>query len=114
GGAGLGIREGLGGLPLGGGFRVATRVGLATGEVMVDVAAAHDGGVGMVSGSVVNTASRLQAYAPQDTVVVCAATRDATERAIAYQELPPAVVSGKSRPLDIYRALHPQHALVLC
>jgi adenylate cyclase len=112
--AGLGIQEALRGLPLGGRFRVATRVGLATGEVMVDLDSAHDGGVGMVSGSVVNTASRLQAYAPQDTVVVCAATRDATERSIAYQELPPAVVSGKSQPVDLYRALHPQHALVLC
>jgi adenylate cyclase len=112
--AGLEIQEALRGLRLGGRFHVSTRVGLATGAVIVDLDATHDGGVGMVSGSVVNTAARLQAYAPQDTVVVCQATRDATDRSIAYQELPPAVLSGKSRPVDLFRALHPQRAMVLC
>jgi class 3 adenylate cyclase len=66
----------------------------------------------MVSGSVVSTAARLQAYAPHDTVVVCAATREATDTAIAYQELPPVAVAGKPYPLDLWRALHPQTAKV--
>jgi len=55
----------------------------------------------------VNTAARLQAYAPHDTVVVCSHTREATDELIAYQELPPVRVSGKPRPLDLYRALQP-------
>ena len=38
-------------------------------------------GTAMISGSVVSTASRLQAYAPHDTVVVCAATRAVTDDA---------------------------------
>ena len=112
--SGLAIQRVLRGRALGGRFRVATRVGLATGDVMVDVRAARDGGYGMVSGSVVNTAARLQAYAPHDTVVVCAATREITDRTIAYQELPPVSVAGKPYPLELARALHPQSALVLC
>ena len=109
--AGLEIQEALRGLRLGGRFEVRTRVGLATGDVIVDLAAARDGGFGMVSGSVVSTASRLQAYAPHDTVVVCAATREVTDEPIAYQELPPVAVAGKPFPGSV-RALHPQGALV--
>ena len=65
----------------------------------------------MVSGSVVSTAARLQAYAPHDTVVVCASTQAVTDELIAYQELPPVRVAGKPYPLDIWRALQPQRVL---
>ncbi|GLY95831.1 hypothetical protein Acsp02_30860 [Actinoplanes sp. NBRC 103695] len=80
-------------------------MGVATGEVMVDVAAARDGGFGMISGSVVTTAARLQAYAPHDTVVVDDATRACSDRRTAYQELPPVLLAGRSRPVDLFRAL---------
>jgi class 3 adenylate cyclase len=106
--AGLSVQEALRGRLLAGRFPVRTRVGLATGEVIVDTLAAFDGGYGMISGSVVSTASRLQAYAPHDTVVVCSATREITDALIAYQELPPVSVPGKSYPLDLWRALQPQ------
>ena len=108
--AGLAVQAALRGRRLAGRFGVRTRVGVATGDVMVDEQAARDGGFGMVSGSVVSTAARLQAYAPHDTVVVCAATRDATDSAVAYQELPPVAMAGKPRPVDLWRALHPQAA----
>ncbi|GIE33047.1 hypothetical protein Ait01nite_060920 [Actinoplanes italicus] len=106
--AGLSVQEALRGRLLAGRFPVRTRVGLATGEVIVDPMAAFDGGHGMISGSVVSTAARLQAYAPHDTVVVCSATRDVTDALIAYQELPPVSVPGKSYPLDLFRALQRQ------
>jgi len=41
--------------------------------------------------------------------VVCSATRMVTDELIAYQELPPVRVAGKPYPLDLWRALHPQH-----
>jgi adenylate cyclase len=106
--AGLSVQETLRGHLLAGRFPVRTRVGLATGEVIVDPMAAFDGGHAMISGSVVNTAARLQAYAPYDTVVVCSVTRGMTDSLIAYQELPPVVVPGKSYALDLWRALAPQ------
>ena len=108
---GLSVQEALRGQLLAGRFAVRTRAGLATGDVIVDLAAARDYGHGMISGSVVNTAARLQAYAPHDTVVVCSATRQLTGGQIAYQEMPPVRVTGKSYPLDLWRALQPQVAL---
>ena len=110
--AGLLSQEALRGRLLAGRHTVRTRVGLATGDVIVDLDAARDGGHGMVSGNVVSTAARLQAYAPHDTVVVCAETRRVTDELIAYQELPPVSVAGKPYPLDLARALHPQGALL--
>jgi class 3 adenylate cyclase len=109
---GLSVQEALRGQLLAGRFAVRTRVGLATGDVIVDLAAARDFGHGMVSGSVVSTAARLQAYAPHDTVVVCAATQAVTDELIAYQELPPVRVAGKPYPLDLWRALQPQRVPV--
>ena len=109
--AGLSVQEALRGQLLAGRFAIRTRVGLATGDVIVDVAAAREFGHGMVSGSVVSTAARLQAYAPHDTVVVCAATRAITGELIAYQEMPPVRVAGKPYPLDLWRALQPQRVL---
>jgi adenylate cyclase len=108
---GLSVQEALRGQLLAGRFAVRTRVGLATGDVIVDLAATRDYGYGMVSGNVVATAARLQAYAPHDTVVVCAATQAVTGELIAYQEMPPVRVAGKPYPLDLWRALQPQGAL---
>ncbi|GAA2539811.1 hypothetical protein GCM10010435_03940 [Winogradskya consettensis] len=110
--AGLLVQESLRGRLLSGRYAVKTRVGLATGTAMVDLEAARDGGYGMVSGSVVATASRLQAYAPHDTVVVCAATQQASADAVDYQELPPVSVHGKQSPVELWRALHPRNAAV--
>jgi class 3 adenylate cyclase len=108
---GLSVQEALRGLLLAGRFAVRTRVGLATGDVIVDLTATREYGYGMISGSVVSTAARLQAYAPHDTVVVCAATREVTQEFIAYQEMPPVRVPGKSYPLDLFRALQPRRFL---
>jgi adenylate cyclase len=110
--AGLSVQETLRGQLLAGRFPIRTRVGLATGDVIVDVPAAREFGHGMIAGSVVSTAARLQAYAPHDTVVVCAATQAITGELIAYQEMPPVRVAGKPYPLDLWRALQPQ--LMLC
>jgi len=109
--AGLSVQEALRGQLLAGRFAIRTRVGLATGDVIVDLAAAREFGHGMVSGSVVSTAARLQAYAPHDTVVVCAATQAVSGELIAYQEMPPVRVAGKPYPLDIWRALQPRQVL---
>jgi adenylate cyclase len=110
--AGMEVQDALRGRRLAGRFPVRTRVGLATGDVIIDTVVMRDGGFGMISGSVVSTAARLQAYAPHGTVVVDDATRGWTDESIAYQELPPVAVVGKPQPLGLWRALHPQ--TVLC
>src|SRR5215208_1897446 len=80
---------------------LAVRVGITTGEVLVDLApgAATEG----VVGDVVNTASRLQGVAPAGGVVVGEATFRATRRLFDYQELGAVQVKGKADPVPIWR-----------
>jgi len=81
------------------------RVGVATGEALVDLAALHDGGQALVAGDVVNTASRLQAHAPPGGVLVSAATWRASADQISYTEQPPLSVRGKAASLRTWLAL---------
>lgn len=83
------------------------RVGVATGEALVDVAAAHDGGQAIVAGDVVNTASRLQSVAPPGGVLVCGPTYALTRDGIGYEERPPITLRGRSTPTEVWLALRP-------
>ncbi|GLY22191.1 adenylate/guanylate cyclase domain-containing protein [Micromonospora sp. NBRC 101691] len=103
-GAGLEIQRVLDGRRLDCGTVVRLRVGVATGEAVVDLAAARDAGHGAVSGAVVTLAARLQEHAPRGTVIVCAATRRATADLIGYRDLPPASMAGKPAPVPVWRA----------
>jgi class 3 adenylate cyclase/predicted ATPase len=85
--------------------RFTFRVGIATGEALVDVAAAHDGGQAIAAGDVVNSGSRLQAIAPPGGVYVDAATFTATSSDIEYEERPPVLLRGRSQPSPVWLAL---------
>ncbi|SCL33549.1 Adenylate cyclase, class 3 [Micromonospora rhizosphaerae] len=89
------------------GTRLRVRVGVATGEALVDVAGTRDGGHGMASGAVITTAARLQQYAPPGGVVVCAATRRATAGLVEQRPLASMAVAGKAMPLDVWRVTGP-------
>src|SRR5205085_652623 len=103
--AGLDMQRELDDRPLAGRYRMRVRVGVATGEALVDLAAAHNSGEAMVSGDVVATAARLQALAPDGGVLVSAATRRATTGSVRYAEPPRQVtIAGKSRPATVYLA----------
>ncbi len=81
------------------------RVGIATGEALVDVAAARDGGQAIVAGDVVNTASRLQLEAPSGGVLVDAATHAATRTEIRYVPQSPLTLRGRTTPSEVWLAL---------
>ncbi|AVT33753.1 adenylate/guanylate cyclase domain-containing protein [Plantactinospora sp. BC1] len=83
------------------------RVGVATGEALVDVAAARDGGQAIVAGDVVNTASRMQSVAPPGGVLVCGTTYALTRDAIRYSEQAPVTLRGRSSPTEVWLALAP-------
>lgn len=85
------------------GTRLRVRVGVATGEVLVDLAGTRDGGHGAASGAVITTAARLQEYAPPGGVVVCAATRRAVAGLVEQRPLAAMAVAGKAQPLDVWR-----------
>src|SRR5688572_9419130 len=81
------------------------RVGINTGEAVVVLGARPEEGEGIVTGDVVNTASRLQGAAPVNGVAVSETTFRATERIFDFEELEPVSVKGKAEPLALYRPL---------
>jgi class 3 adenylate cyclase/tetratricopeptide (TPR) repeat protein len=81
------------------------RIGITTGEALVSLAAGAEARMGMVAGDVVNTASRLEAAAPVDGILVDETTFRATERSIRYREHEPILAKGKTRPIPVWEAL---------
>ena len=83
------------------------RVGINTGEVLVDLGARPELGEPFVTGTVVNSAARLQASAPVGAVVVGEPTYRATSRVFAYEALEPVAAKGLSTPLARWQAGEP-------
>ncbi|HEV7897874.1 MAG TPA: adenylate/guanylate cyclase domain-containing protein [Planosporangium sp.] len=103
--AGLDLQRALDERPLAGRYPMRARVGIATGEALVDLAAVRNAGEAMVSGDVVATASRLQTHAPDGGVLVAAPTRRATVGSIRYADPPRRVsLAGKSQPMEVWLA----------
>ena len=81
------------------------RIAVNTGEAVVALDARSAEGEALVAGDVVNTASRLQAGAPVDGILVGETTFRATERAIEYAEGEPVSAKGKADPIPAWEAL---------
>jgi class 3 adenylate cyclase/tetratricopeptide (TPR) repeat protein len=90
------------------GLELQVRLGIDTGEAVVALGARPEQGEGIVTGDVVNTASRLQGAAPVSGIAVSEQTYRATERLFDYEELPAVEVKGKTSPLALYRPLAPR------
>src|SRR4029077_6041416 len=86
------------------GLDLRFRIGINTGEAVVALGARPERGEGMVTGDVVNTASRLQTSAPLGAVVVGETTYEVTRTLFDYEALEPVVVKGKSQPVARWRA----------
>ena len=103
--AGLDMQRALDGKALAGRYPMRARVGIATGEALVDLAAARNGGEALLSGDVVATAARLQTHAPPGGVLVSAATHRATAGSIRYPDEPLRLdLAGKSRSTEAWLA----------
>jgi class 3 adenylate cyclase len=85
-------------------LELQVRVGINTGEAVVALGARPEQGEGIVTGDVVNTASRLQGAAPVGGVAVGEQTFRATERVFEYEPLEAVSVKGKAEPLALWRA----------
>ena len=84
----------------------AFRVGVATGEALVDVAAAHDGGQAIVAGDVVNTASRLQSRGPaRRGAGLRRDLRGDPGRDPRTPTQPPVTLRGRAAPTEVWLAL---------
>jgi class 3 adenylate cyclase len=80
------------------------RIGIATGEVLVNLAARPERGESLVAGDVVNTAARLQTSADPAAVVVGERTYLRTRARLVYEPLAPVTVKGKAAPVQRWRA----------
>jgi predicted ATPase/class 3 adenylate cyclase len=78
------------------------RAGVLTGEAAVSIGAE---GQGMVTGDLVNTASRIQAAAEPGTVLAGDSTHRATEAAIAFKAAGSHELKGKTEPVQLWQAL---------
>ncbi|MER7590979.1 adenylate/guanylate cyclase domain-containing protein [Micromonospora sp. NPDC127501] len=105
--AGLEIQAALDRRPMVDGIRLRVRVGVATGEVVVDLGDAVTGGHGVASGAVITTAARLQEYAAPGAVALCAATARATAGLITQRQLTPVPVAGRVPPVPVWHAVGP-------
>ena len=86
-------------------LRPRLRIGINTGEVLVDLDRASGARDLFVTGDAVNTAARLQAAAEPGSVVVGAATYAATLDVVEYEELPPTALKGKADLVAAWRAV---------
>jgi predicted ATPase/class 3 adenylate cyclase len=80
------------------------RIGITTGEALVSLNARPEAGEGMASGDVVNTASRLQAAAPVNGVLVDESTYRATVEFVDYEQAEAVEAKGKSQPVSAWAA----------
>lgn len=87
--------------------RLHVRIGVNTGEVLA-VSAPGRPGEGSVAGDVVNTAARIQAGAPVDSLVVGEGTYRAAAQAFDFEALPALQAKGKAAPVAVYRVLAPK------
>ncbi len=81
------------------------RTAVNTGEALVALDADVAAGEAMVSGDVVNTASRLQSSAPVNGILVGEATYRATRHVIEYAEAPAVEAKGKSKPVPVWEVV---------
>ena len=81
------------------------RVGVNTGEALVNVDARPEAGEGMVAGDVVNTAARLQSAAPTNGILVGEGTHRATADLIDYREHAPVDAKGKAEPVPVWEVV---------
>jgi class 3 adenylate cyclase len=81
------------------------RLGIATGEALVDLRARPSEGEHLAWGDVLNTASRLKDAAPANTINVDETTYRATLRVIEYGVAEPVQAKGKVEPVLVWQAL---------
>jgi class 3 adenylate cyclase/tetratricopeptide (TPR) repeat protein len=103
--AGLAILDAVRALP---GGPLEVRIGIETGEALVQLTARPELGEPFVTGMVVNTAARLEASAPIGAVVVGPGAYSATSRVFGYDALEAVAAKGISRPLERWQAGPPR------
>ena len=87
-------------LAAGDGTRLAVRIGMHTGPVVIADA-------GEVFGETANVAARVQAAAEPDTVVITAATQRLVAGMFVVEDRGPQALKGVQEPITLYRVVRP-------
>ena len=87
--------------------RLAARIGIDSGAVVVGAAAGHDADV---FGDTPNIAARVQSAAAPDSVLVSSSTQDLVSGLFLVEALGPRPIKGFAEPLSLYRAIRPSGA----
>ena len=87
------------------GVRVAVRIGIHTGLVVVGDMGGGSRQEQLALGDTPNLAARLQGLAAPDTVVLSAATLRLVQGYFTYQDLGPQLLKGVAAPVHVYRML---------
>src|SRR5947208_12790184 len=85
--------------------KLQVRIGVNTGEALIDRAARPESGEGMAAGDVVNTAARIQAAAPVNGILVGEATYRSTSQTIDYREPATIEAKGKEEPIAVWEVV---------
>jgi class 3 adenylate cyclase/predicted ATPase len=92
------------------GIRLAVRLGIHTGQVVVGEIGGGERHEQLALGETPNLAARLQGLAALDTVVISAATLHLVQGYVEYQELGVHTLKGITAPVTVYRILRPSVA----
>lgn len=84
------------------GIRLAMRIGINTGPVIVSFLGGRQGEDFSVVGDTVNLASRLEHAAPVGGILISHATYRHVRGLFDFQPLPPLAVKGKAEPVQVY------------
>lgn len=104
--AGIDIRDAVGRLGLPHGLTLQTRVGVATGLVVVsDVVARREAREVDIVGETPNLAARLQSVAAPDTIVVAKATQRITRGLFNYRDLGTFSLKGFTAPVEAFEVV---------
>ena len=84
--------------------KLEVRIGVNTGEALINLGARPEAGEGMAAGDVVNATARIETAAPTNGVLVGESTHRATASAIDYGEPTTIDAKGKEEPIPVWEA----------
>jgi class 3 adenylate cyclase/tetratricopeptide (TPR) repeat protein len=84
--------------------KLEVRIGVNTGEALINLAARPESGEGMAAGDIVNATARIETAAPANGILVGESTYRATSNTIDYGEPATIEAKGKEEPVAVWEA----------
>jgi predicted ATPase/class 3 adenylate cyclase len=85
--------------------KLEVRIGINTGEALINLGARPDHGEGMAAGDIVNATARIETAAPTNGILVGESTYRATARTIDYREPTTVDAKGKEVPIPVWEVV---------